>query len=150
MNNSQSMSFRVLAAAGAVAVILGTLVPAVSAQAAPTPSGIGYVDPWGDNGDGTYTNPVLGTDYADPDAIRVGNDYWAVTSTFVDAPGVSVIHSKDMVNWETVGAGFDDITKLGGSTTFNSFSNYGANRYNWTGMSEYNRGFTRRRSSTTL
>ncbi|WP_426322020.1 PxKF domain-containing protein [Microbacterium sp. E-13] len=140
MNNSQSMSFRVLAAAGAVAVILGTLVPAVSAQAAPTPSGIGYVDPWGDNGDGTYTNPVLGTDYADPDAIRVGNDYWAVTSTFVDAPGVSVIHSKDMVNWETVGAGFDDITKLGGSTTFNSFSNYGANRYNWTGMSEYNRG----------
>jgi beta-xylosidase len=148
MKMSQSMSFRALAVAGSAAVLLGMLAPTASAQAtgpavklaAATPAGTGYVDPWGDNGDGTYTNPVLGTDYADPDAIRVGDDYWAVTSTFVDAPGVSVIHSKDMVNWETVGAGFDDITKLGGTTTFNSFSNYGANRYNWTGMSEYNRG----------
>ncbi|MGP3971727.1 family 43 glycosylhydrolase [Streptomyces sp. 6N223] len=101
---------------------------------------VGYVDPWGDNGDGTYTNPVLGSDYADPDAIRVGDDYWAVTSTFVDSPGVSVLHSRDLVNWRTVSAAFDDITLLGGSTTFNGFSDWGRDRYNWTGMSEYNEG----------
>src|ERR1035437_6546129 len=31
-----------------------------------------------DNGDGTYTNPVLYADYSDPDAIRVGDDYYLV------------------------------------------------------------------------
>ena len=31
-----------------------------------------------DNGDGTYTNPILYTDYSDPDACRVGDDYFMV------------------------------------------------------------------------
>ena len=41
----------------------------------------------GDNGDGTFTNPVLALDYSDPDVIRVGEDYYMVTSTFMDCPG---------------------------------------------------------------
>ena len=28
-----------------------------------------------DNGDGTYRNPILYTDYSDPDVIRVNTDY---------------------------------------------------------------------------
>lgn len=35
-----------------------------------------------DNGDGTYSNPILYTDYSDPDAIRVGEDYFLVASAF--------------------------------------------------------------------
>ena len=35
-----------------------------------------------DNGDGTYTNPVLYADYSDPDAIRVGDDYYLTASSF--------------------------------------------------------------------
>jgi endoglucanase len=56
-----------------------------------------------DNGDGTFTNPVLYADYPDPDIIRVGSDFYMVTTTFVNSPGIVVSHSKDMVNWETIG-----------------------------------------------
>ena len=55
-----------------------------------------------DNGDGTYTNPVLYADYPDPDIIRVGGDYYFVTTTFVNSPGLRLLHSKDLVNWEIV------------------------------------------------
>ncbi|MDO7836402.1 glycoside hydrolase 43 family protein [Sphingobium sp. HBC34] len=52
-----------------------------------------------DQGDGTYRNPVLFADYPDPDIIRVGDDYYCVTTTFANAPGVTILHSKDLVNW---------------------------------------------------
>lgn len=55
-----------------------------------------------DNGDGTYTNPVLYADYSDPDAIRVGDDYYLVASSFNCIPGLPVLHSRDLVNWELI------------------------------------------------
>ena len=55
-----------------------------------------------DLGDGTYRNPVLHADYSDPDAIRVGDDYWMVSSSFSHVPGLPILHSKDLVNWELV------------------------------------------------
>ena len=54
---------------------------------------------WGDQGDGTYCNPVLPSDYSDIDCIRVGDDYYAISSTFQYSPGMVIIHSKDLVNW---------------------------------------------------
>ncbi|KQM66988.1 MULTISPECIES: glycoside hydrolase family 43 protein [unclassified Sphingomonas] len=51
-----------------------------------------------DQGDGTYRNPVLFADYPDPDIICVGSDYF-VTTTFANAPGLTLLHSKDLVNW---------------------------------------------------
>lgn len=56
-----------------------------------------------DNGDGTYTNPVLYADYSDPDAIRVGDDYYLVASSFNCIPGLPVLHSRDLVNWKLIG-----------------------------------------------
>lgn len=56
-----------------------------------------------DNGDGSYKNPVLHADYSDPDAIRVGNDYYMTSSSFEDVPGLPVLHSKDLVNWTIIG-----------------------------------------------
>lgn len=53
-----------------------------------------------DNGDGTYRNPVLHADYSDPDVVRVGSDYYMVSSSFTCAPGLPVLHSRDLVNWE--------------------------------------------------
>jgi len=53
-----------------------------------------------DKGDGTYTNPVLHADYSDPDAIRVGDDFYMVSSSFEDIPGLPILHSKDLVNWQ--------------------------------------------------
>ncbi len=55
-----------------------------------------------DNGDGTYSNPILYTDYSDPDAIRVGEDYFLVASSFCNTPAVPVLHSKDLVNWKVI------------------------------------------------
>ena len=50
-----------------------------------------------------YSNPVLSGFYPDPSAIRVGEDYYLVTSTFEYFPGVPIFHSKDLVNWELIG-----------------------------------------------
>ena len=58
---------------------------------------------WGDQRDGTYANPVLPGDFSDLDAIRVGDDFYAISSTLQYSPGMAVLHSKDLVNWEMVG-----------------------------------------------
>ena len=56
-----------------------------------------------DNGDGTYKNPVINADYSDPDAIRVGDDYYMTSSSFNHVPGLPILHSKDLVNWKLIG-----------------------------------------------
>ncbi len=56
-----------------------------------------------DNGDGTYKNPILYADYSDPDAIRVNDDYYMVASSFNCIPGLPILHSRDLVNWELIG-----------------------------------------------
>jgi beta-xylosidase/lysophospholipase L1-like esterase len=60
--------------------------------------------PWiADNGDGTFSNPVLYADYSDPDVVRVGEDYWMTASSFGHAPGLPILHSRDLVHWTLVG-----------------------------------------------
>ncbi|MBN1925002.1 MAG: glycoside hydrolase 43 family protein [Prolixibacteraceae bacterium] len=54
----------------------------------------------GDNGDGTYTNPVIPADFPDPDVILVDDTYYMVTTTMFVFPGVTVLKSNDLVNWE--------------------------------------------------
>ena len=54
----------------------------------------------GDNGDGTYSNPVINADFPDPDVIRVGDTYYMVSTTMFVFPGVTILKSKDLVNWE--------------------------------------------------
>lgn len=62
-----------------------------------------------DCGDGTYTNPILYTDYSDPDVCRVGDDYFMTASSFCNAPGLPVLHSKDLVNWKVISYAIDKI-----------------------------------------
>lgn len=79
---------------------------------------------WGDQGNGTYINPVLNADYSDPDVIRVGDDFYMVCSEF-HFMGMPVLHSKDLVNWTIIGriydrlkleAGFDTNERYGGGS----------------------------------
>ena len=58
-----------------------------------------------DNGDGTYTNPVINADYSDPDVCvgPSGEDYYMTASSFQCTPGLPILHSKDLVNWTIVG-----------------------------------------------
>lgn len=55
-----------------------------------------------DLGNGRYKNPVLNADYSDPDAVRAGNDFYMVASSFDAVPGLPVLHSKDLVNWTII------------------------------------------------
>ena len=55
-----------------------------------------------DLGNGTFLNPILKGNYADPSVLRVGNDYYMTHSSFDNIPGLLVWHSKDLVNWEPI------------------------------------------------
>lgn len=68
------------------------------------------VPPWvPDRGDGTYRNPVLHADYSDPDAIRVGEDYYLTSSSMHCTPGLPILHSRDLVNWTIIGHALDNL-----------------------------------------
>ncbi len=54
---------------------------------------------WGDQGDGTYNNPILNADFSDPDVIRVRSKYYMVASDF-HFLGMQVLESEDMINWQ--------------------------------------------------
>ena len=60
-----------------------------------------------DNGNGTYTNPLFYDEFSDPDVIRVGDDYYLAGTTMHSVPGLVILHSKDLVNWENVSYCFD-------------------------------------------
>ena len=48
------------------------------------------------------SNPVLDADWPDPDAIRVGEEFWMIASSFNRAPGLPVLRSRNLVDWEHV------------------------------------------------
>jgi alpha-N-arabinofuranosidase len=67
---------------------------------------------------GEFANPILGGFYPDPSNMRVGDDYYLVTSTFAYFPGIPILHSRDLVNWKQIGNAIDrpdqlDFKKLG-------------------------------------
>ena len=68
-------------------------------------------------GRGTFTNPVLQTDFADPDVIQVGDTFYAY-ATNAAGKNIQVTQSKDMVNWDIVTEGMPGLpswAELGGS-----------------------------------
>jgi xylan 1,4-beta-xylosidase len=62
-----------------------------------------------DNLNGTFTNPVVFADYPDTDIIRVGSDFYMVSSSFHHAPGIPVCHSRDLVNWRVIGHAYERL-----------------------------------------
>lgn len=81
-----------------IAGLLTVVLPGLAQTAAPVSK------VWvADNGDGTYKNPVIHADYSDPDAVRVGEDYYLIASSFDAVPGLPILHSKDLVNWTLTG-----------------------------------------------
>src|SRR3954463_16054641 len=60
-----------------------------------------------DNGNGTYSNPLFYEEFEDPDVIRVGGDYYLAGTTMHMNPGVQIMHSKDLVNWDLAGYAID-------------------------------------------
>ena len=60
-----------------------------------------------DNGNGTYTNPLFYDEFSDPDILRVGDDYYLAGTTMHSVPGLVILHSRDLVNWENVSYCFE-------------------------------------------
>lgn len=63
-----------------------------------------------DNGDGTYKNPILMADYSDLDVCQAENDYYMTASSFNSVPGLPILHSKDLVNWQIIGFALKELT----------------------------------------
>ncbi len=59
-----------------------------------------------------FTNPILAGFYPDPSICRVGDDFYLTTSTFAYYPGLPILHSNDLVNWETIGFAMDRPEQL--------------------------------------
>lgn len=82
---------------------------------------------WGEQDNGSYVNPIIPSDYSDIDCIKVGEDYYAISSTFQFSPGMTILHSKDLVNWEISGNIINDLTQI-------------SEELNWTRMNRYGKG----------
>ena len=84
-----------------IAFFAGIVSPAIAQSNDENKQDISQV--WvADNGDGTYKNPILHADYSDPDVVRVGDDFYMTASSFNCTPGLPVLHSTDLVNWELI------------------------------------------------
>jgi beta-xylosidase len=103
-------------------VLISLLIPLFISQAAAQtyPSQV-----WSpDNGDGTYTNPVINADYSDPDVCvgPSGEDYYMTASSFQCVPGLPILHSRDLVNWEIINYALKDRLYEGDSCLIRHFS----------------------------
>lgn len=81
---------------------------------------------WGDQGDGTFKNPILNADYPDSDVERQGDTFYMISSTFHTMPANTILSSKDLVNWTLVGHMWDSLDY--------------SPEYNWDQMAGYGAG----------
>ncbi|MEO8735490.1 MAG: glycoside hydrolase 43 family protein [Edaphobacter sp.] len=93
---------------------------------------------WGDQGDGTYANPILPGDFSDIDVIRVGRNYYMISSTMQYSPGVIILHSKDLVNWKIIGHVVKDLTSIDPELSWNRMNRAGQGI--WAGGLRYHAG----------
>ncbi|MBO5686152.1 MAG: family 43 glycosylhydrolase, partial [Alistipes sp.] len=82
-----------------IGILVGLMLCTTSLQASEYRSEVWCAD----CGDGSYRNPILHADYSDPDVVRVGEEYWMTASSFNCIPGLPILHSKDLVNWQFAG-----------------------------------------------
>ena len=88
----------------------------------PPPSGTNTTAPY-------YVNPPIYADYPDPDIIRVGNDFYFTTTTFIDVPGLTILHSQDLVHWEIVTHLIPQLTGSPNYNITNGVQNYRQRRF---------------------
>ena len=84
-------------------LVAGVLAGLSFAAAAQQPS-----QSWNPDRGTHYVNPILNADYSDPDVCRVGDDFYMTSSSFGCFPGLQILHSTDLVNWEIIGAALTD------------------------------------------
>ncbi|MBP1904632.1 beta-xylosidase [Paenibacillus turicensis] len=83
----------------------------------------------------TFNNPVIYADVPDSDVIRVGNTYYMTSTTMHLSPGVPVMKSYDLVNWETVNYVYDTLANTNSFNLDNGQNEYG--RGSWASSLRY-------------
>src|SRR5690625_6984041 len=61
------------------------------------------------------TNPILWADVPDPSVVRVGDTYYMTSTTMHMAPGVPIMKSSNLVDWQIAGYAYnvlDDTDQL--------------------------------------
>jgi beta-xylosidase len=91
-----------------------------------------------DNGDGTYTNPLIHADFPDPDVIRVGDVYYMVSTTMHVFPGATLLKSHDLVNWEYCSNPLEMIASSDAYNLLNGEDRYA--RGQWASSLRYHNG----------
>lgn len=87
---------------------LNRLIASAAICLAALTAAVGQTRLWtADNGNGTFTNPLFYDEFSDPDILRVGDDYYLAGTTMHTVPGVIILHSRDLVNWEQWSYCFD-------------------------------------------
>jgi beta-xylosidase len=82
-------------------------------------------------------NPVLWADVPDPDVIRVGEEFYMVSTTMHLMPGGPIMCSKDLANWQPVSYLFDSLTD---SPKYNMIGGTVYGRGQWATSLRYHNG----------
>ncbi len=83
-------------------------------------------------------NPVIWADVPDVAAIRVGDVYYMSSTTMHMSPGLPIMKSKDLVNWELIGYAYDTLADNEALRLENGKNAYGAG--SWASSLRYHDG----------
>lgn len=80
-----------------------------------------------------YKNPIVTGTYPDPSIVRVKEDYYMVHSSFIFFPCIPILHSKDLIHWQTIGHAVTDSSYI-------NMKDLGNGRGFWAPDISYNNG----------
>jgi beta-xylosidase len=83
-------------------------------------------------------NPIIFADVPDIAMIRVGDTYYMSSTTMHMSPGLPIMKSKDLVNWEIVSYAYDVLENKDELNLTNGKSTYG--RGSWASSFRYHKG----------
>jgi beta-xylosidase len=90
-------------------MLIPAILMAASAVPSENPPSASHRTWTADNGNGTFSNPLFYDEFSDPDLIRVGDDYYLTGTTMHAMPGLPILHSRDLVNWDLLGYALDRL-----------------------------------------
>jgi beta-xylosidase len=84
------------------------------------------------------TNPLIFADVPDMSMVRLGDTYYMSSTTMHMSPGVPIMKSKDLVNWQLVSYAYDTLANVDAMNLVNGKSTYG--RGSWASCIRYHNG----------
>jgi len=84
------------------------------------------------------TNPIIYADVPDMSMVRVGDTYYMSSTTMHMSPGVPIMKSKDLVNWEIINYAYDTLGNIDALNLVNGKTAYG--RGSWASTIRFHKG----------